>query len=184
MPDNTSSRSPPPSAEPDETPLSSSPPSEPRLTTPGRECPAHSAQANATPPSLGSSICQEDETDQAEGYHSADYERYIREDLHGRVFVEFEVFMQHVLHVPDNWKSEWGSAIEAARADPDFKRSLEEYCEPCVDSNSDEESFYDPLTDAVNAVLAVVSRETFEGISSRIPQNCGVTNPNVCGANS
>ena len=97
-----------------------------------------------------------------------DYGDCIREDLRSRVFVDFEVFMKHVLHVPDGWRTTWEPMIEAVKADLDFKRHHEEYCNHCNKLGSQEKTFYGPLMDAANTVLEVVSRPTFGSISPRI----------------
>ena len=110
----------------------------------------------------------EGDTGWAEEFDWEDYGDCIREDLRSRVFVDSEVFMKHVLHVPDNWRTAWESAIEAVKADLDFKRHHEEYCSHCDRFGSQEMTFYGPLMDAANAVLEVVSRPTFGTISPRI----------------
>jgi len=60
-----------------------------------------------TPLTRGSSIQQDSITDQADEYDCADYEEYTRGDLCCRVFVDYEVFMKHVLHVPNDWETKW-----------------------------------------------------------------------------
>jgi len=134
---------------------------------------------NITPLALGSSSLQkqQDDTDQVRRYYRADYDRYIREDLTARVFVDFEVFMKRVLHVPDDWDTKWKSAIDAVKADPAFEGSLEGYRKICNDPTSDEKHFYDPLTKTANAALDVLYGETFEGISSGVPQRYRVNDP-------
>ena len=158
------------SVEPDEA-QSSPPPVQPESKTPGRECGAPRSIPDTTPLSHGSSMCQshEGDTDWVEEFDWEDYGNCIREDLRSRVFVDFEVFMKHVLHVPDNWRTSWGPAIEAVKADSDFKRHHEEYCNHCDKIGSQEKTFYGPLMNAANAVLEAVSRSAFDGISSRVP---------------
>ena len=175
----TPPRSPSPSAEPDQARLSPHPPTQIEFKTPERKRgPAHPVP-DITPLSHGSSIRQrqEGDTDRVERYKRDDYDDYIREDLHSRVFVDFEVFMKRVLHVPDDWRTQWGPAIEAVKADLDFKNHLKEYCEHCNNSGVQEVSFYKPLVDIANAVLAVLSRSKFNSISSGIPQYYCVNNP-------
>jgi hypothetical protein len=167
-----------PSVEPDEARLSP-PPVRPEFKTPERKPGTSRPVPDITPLSLGSSMRQKQEgdTDRVEKFNRADYDDYIREDLNSRVFVDFEVFMKHVLHVPDNWKTEWGPAIEAVKADPDFKNHHKEYCERCNEFGSHEESFYAPLMNTANAALDVLSRSTFDGISRKIPQYYRVNDP-------
>ena len=170
MSSSTPPGSPSPPVEPDG--VRSSPTIQPETKTPEcKRCASHTVP-DLTPLSLGSSTCQsqESDTDRAERFHQADYDGYIREDLRSRVFVDFEVFMKYVLHVPDDWKTAWGPAIEAVKADPDFERCYEKYCEQCNKSYSQEESFYAPLINAANAALGVLSRSTFDGIPSQTPQ--------------
>ena len=123
-----------------------------------------------TPLSLGSSVRrrQEGGTDRVDGYCQGDYDNYVREDLKSRVFVDFEVFMKYVLHVPHDWDTKWKSAIEAIEADPDFKEHHGEYCKLC-ESETRERRFYEPLMETANAALRVLSRLGFQDIPSGIP---------------
>ena len=134
----------------------------------GASCPT----PDATPLSHRSSACprQESDTDQEEEYDSAYYE-VAREDLRSRVFVDFEVFMKRVLDVPDDWKTRWGPAIEAVKADLEFKIYHEEHRRHCGKPESQKASFYEPLMNTVKAVLDVLSRSTFNRISFEIPQS-------------
>ena len=87
---------------------------------------------------------------------SSKYEEYIAQDFdRHRVFVDMEVFMKHVLHVPDNWEELWGPTIETIKTDKAFKNSLSEYLLCCGSSSVTEPAFYGPLVDRVNAVLSV-----------------------------
>jgi len=177
MSSSTPPRSPSPSVEPDEARLSPTIQSE--FKTPERKRGPSRPVPDLTPLSLGSSMRQrqEGDTDRVEKFNREDYDDYIREDLRSRVFVDFEVFMKYVLHVPDDWKTAWGPAIEAIKADPDFKGHHEEYCKQCNKYGSQEESFYAPLVNTANAVLDVLSRSTFDGISPKIPQYYHVNDP-------
>jgi hypothetical protein len=132
-----------------------------------------------TPLSQGSSIRQrqEGDTDRVDKYDREDYDDYVREDLGCRVFVDFEVFMKSVLHVPDDWRIRWGPAIEAVKADVEFAQHHKEYCECCENGALDEELFYKPLTETANAVGTALANFTFEGISPGIPQKYHVNDP-------
>jgi len=57
-----------------------------------------------TPLSVGAAIHQrqEGDMDQVEKYNQGDHNKYILEDLKNQIFVDFEVFMKHILHVPDD----------------------------------------------------------------------------------
>lgn len=120
---------------------------------------------------------QEGDTDRVEKYKCSDYEAYITEDLKGRVFVDFEVFMKHVLRVPDKWRDLWGPTIKAIKADPEFNKHHKEYCEHCNEPGSHEVVFYKPLVNTANAVLDVLSRSRFPNISSGVPQRYHVNDP-------
>jgi len=132
-----------------------------------------------TPISRGSSIRtrQEGDTDRVDGYDRADYEDYIREDLSSRVFVDYEVFMKHVLHVPDDWKTRWGPAIKMVKADAEFKEHHEKYCGLCGESGTLEKDFYPVLVDMANDILDVLSRHKFKGILHGKRQYYHVSDP-------
>jgi len=132
-----------------------------------------------TPVSRGAAIHkgQEGDTDRVDKYDRADYEDYIREDLGCRVFVDYEVFMKQVLHVPDDWKTRWGPAIDAVKADGEFKRHHEQYCKMCNEGMTPEKEFYSPLMETANAVLEVVSRSNFNHIPSERRQYYCVSDP-------
>ncbi|KAF9789727.1 hypothetical protein BJ322DRAFT_1178609 [Thelephora terrestris] len=120
-----------------------------------------------TPSNCGTSARerQKGDTDRVEGYKCDDYDDYIHEDLKSRVFVDFEIFLQSALHVPRDWKTLWGPAIEAVKANEEFSKSYGEYCEQCQAPGFTEKPFYKPLMDTAHAVLDVVSASEFDGIS-------------------
>lgn len=186
----TPPRSPSPSVEPDD-PHLALPPVQPELKTPERKAGASRPVPDITPLSIGAGMRQkhEGDTDRVEKFNCADYSDYIREDLGSRVFVDFEVFMKHVLHVPNDWKTRWGSVIEMVKADPDFHRHHKAYCDRCDDPGSHEKAFYRPLMDTANAVLRVLPQTLSNGTSPSIPQYYRVNDPkklrggifNACG---
>jgi hypothetical protein len=144
-----------------------------QFTTPERNRGPTNPVPGITPLSRGSSVRQrqEGDTDRMEKYTRGDYDDYVREDLRSRVFVDFEVFMMHVLHVPKDWKTRWKPAIEAVGVNEEFKAHLEAYCRLCDSPTSLEELFYEPLVDISTAALRVLSGSNFDGISSGIPQH-------------
>ena len=171
--------SPSPSVEPDLAHLSPSLPTQPAFKTPERKQSRSQPLPDTTPLARGSSVRQrqEGDTDRVEGYKREDYDDYIREDLECRVFVDFEVFMKHVLHVPDDWRTKWAPAIEAVKANRDFTKHLNEYRKHCNTSSAQESSFYKPLVAIANTILGVLSQSKFNGISSGIPQYYRVNDP-------
>ena len=132
-----------------------------------------------TPLSLGSSICQRQEGDiyQVDQYDGTEYEEHIRGELSCRVFVDYEVFMKRVLHVPDDWKTRWGPAIEAIKADAEFNEQHKNYCRLCEGNDTLEERLYPALTETENAILGVVSRSNFKDIPSGRRQYYYVSDP-------
>jgi hypothetical protein len=136
-------------------------------TPPFREPPA--TVVGLTPLSRGPPIRrkQEEDADQVDQDDRADYDDYIREDLSSRIFVDYEVFIKRVLHVPDDWQTKWKKAIEKVKADPEFKKYHEIYCGFCEKSGTLEKNFYPSLMEMANAVLGVLSRSEFKGIPSK-----------------
>ena len=104
--------------------------------------------------------------DRADEYDCADYEEDIRGDLCCRVFVDYEVFMKYVLHVPNDWETKWKPAIDAVKADANSEEHHEAYCRSCDENETLEKNFYRPLVEMANAVLDVASRPNFNTIPS------------------
>ena len=155
----------------------------PLSASPVPQTPRHSQvispAVGLTPLSIGSSIRQrqEGDIDRVDQYNRADYEEYIREDLNCRVFVDYEIFMKRVLQVPDDWKTRWGPAIEAIKADAEFDEHHKNYCGLCEESGTLEKKFYPPLMETANAILGVVSRSNFKDIPSGRRQYYYVSDP-------
>jgi len=159
---------------------STPPPAQPGPKTPERPrgIPSHSV-VGSTPLPLGASIRQkvEGDTDRVEKYKRADYDTYIHEDLRSRVFVDFEVFMKRVLHVPEEWRTDWGPAIKAVKENKEFKKHHKKYCGHCENRHSLESALYEPLMDLANTVLKVLSKPGFEGISRETTHRYRVNDP-------
>ena len=51
-----------------------------------------------------------------------------------RVFVDMEFFMEHVLHVPDDWRQEWGDVIEEIKCGNAFVDAHFDYDAQCKKS--------------------------------------------------
>ena len=133
---------------------------------------------SATPANRGSSVRmkQEGDTDKTPRYKREDYDDYIREDLTNRVFVDLEVFMKVVLRVPDDWRETWEEPMTAVKSDKNFNKYHREYCQQCETVGSLESSFYVPLVNTTNAILAVLRRPEFSTTAGR-PQHYVVNDP-------
>ena len=100
-----------PSVEPSQTDLFLFPPIQSGLKTPERKPDAARSVPDPTPLALKSSILRklQPEMDKNRKYYVIRYEQYIIQDFERhRVFVDIEVFMKRVLHVPENRKELWG----------------------------------------------------------------------------
>ena len=149
------------------------------LVTPRRDPSVAYDAPGSTPYSRGSSTFkgQADDMDKDVRYKREDYDDYIREDLHGRVFVGFDAFIRSVLHVPDNWKDVWGPAIAAVKANERFTECHTEYCQRCNQPGLPEKSFYEPFVNTANAVLDVLSGPEFDDTPTITPQYYRVNDP-------
>jgi len=135
--------------------------------TPKRDASVSRNVPGPTPGNCGAAVRKkvEGNTDRDEGYARDDYDDYIREDLNSRVFVDFEVFLKSVLHVPPDWKSKWKATIDAVKADDKFVAHHGEYCCQCGICGSLEKLFYEPLMKTTNAVLDTVALCNPNGVS-------------------
>jgi hypothetical protein len=87
-------------------------------------------------------------------YSSETCEQYLIQDLqHHRVFVDMEIFMKHVLHVPDNWREVWGPTIERIKRTDAFSNAHHAFTTCCNTKGSREEGLYSPLVAVSNAIL-------------------------------
>jgi len=144
----------------------SDPPRPPSMAT-TRSQAAKAARANsyprgATPNPYGSAIISklEPDTGQPVKPSISKYEHYIAQDFqHHRVFVDMEVFMKNVLHVPDNWMKVWGRTIQEIKRNDAFSTALHEYNSQCEAKGAPESKFYGPLVNMVDAVFEI-SAET------------------------
>ena len=110
MPATASSSSRSPTAESDQVDSLFPPSTQFASKTPERKRDATHPAPDPTPISHGTSILQKlnPNADQIQRYDSAKYEQYIVQDFERhRVFVDIDVFMKHVLHVPEDWKELW-----------------------------------------------------------------------------
>ena len=130
----------------------------PRKKTPQKNRISRPLVKCTTPLSLGTPIMSniQHDTNEPQKYDSATYEQYLIEDLEQhRVFVDIDVFMKHVLHVPDNWEEIWGPTIERIKRNTPFSSAHWDFTSKCNDSESLEGDLYGPLVDVSNAILDV-----------------------------
>jgi len=81
--------------------------------------------------------CEEydkDDREEDEEGDSEEYEEHVRDDLRRRVLVDYEVFMKYVLHVPEDWETKWRPALDAVKADANFKKCHESYSDCMVET--------------------------------------------------
>ena len=143
----------------------------------------------STPQAKGTSavLKQEPYTGLATKYDSDDYRQFIRQDFeHHRVFVGMEDFMTTVLHVPDDWRTQWGPAIQEIKVNQTFMDHHGSYTKHCDTPGSKESAFYAPLVNMVNAILDITSKSPLEYIRPNTPQRyvrndpakifCGILN--------
>ena len=135
--------------------------------TPKRDASAPRNVPGPIPGNCGAAVRMkvEGNTDRDEGYARDDYNEYIREDLHSRVFVDFEVFLKSVLHVPPDWKTGWKAMVDAVKADDGFVTHHSQYRRQCGNHSSPEKPFYELLIKTANAVLDVVALRNPDGVS-------------------
>ncbi|KAF9642206.1 hypothetical protein BDM02DRAFT_3193691, partial [Thelephora ganbajun] len=110
----------------------------------------------STPLAVGTSIMQKLQPDanKPQKYDSAKYEQYIVQDFERhRVFVDIDIFMKHVLHIPENWKELWGRTIRRIKRDGVFSTAHWDYSRQCGTRGVQEWRFYKPLVDMGNAIL-------------------------------
>ena len=142
--------------------------------TPERKHNATRSTPNLTPTSDGTSVLQRlrRAADQPQKCESSKYEQYIVQDFERhRVFVDIDVFMKHVLHVPENWQELWGRTIRRIKRDTTFSIPYWSYCRQCEKSDVEESTFYKPLVDMANAILDFSAKDSpDESVKPRTPQ--------------
>jgi hypothetical protein len=174
MPTTTPSSSRSPPDQPDQTTLSTSPSAQCVPKAPESKQDATHSARESTPVSVGTAIFQKlnPETDQAPKYDSAKYEEYIAQDFERhRVFVDIDVFMKSVLHVPENWKRLWGQTIRQIRNNKAFLIAYTDYSRECETRGGQEQRFYKPLVDMTNAILDFsTGLSSDDSVKPRTPQ--------------
>ena len=117
-------------------------------------------QPSLTLNSFGTAVAQKLQADSEhpQKFSSAKWEEYIIQDFESRrVFVDIEVFMKHVLHVPDNWMETWGRAIRGIKRNDLFANAHMEYTNQCKVRGNQEKEFYKPLVDMANVIVKLSS---------------------------
>jgi hypothetical protein len=178
----TLTRSPSPSVDPDKTRSSHPISTQHTLKTPERKRAATRSVPYTTSVAAGTSIRrrQESASDRDEKYDRNDYRQYLVEDFEcHRVFVDIEVFMKHILHVPDDWETKWRPTIERIKVNGSFSALHMEYCAERDIHSVREKSFYRPLMDMGNAILDIASESPpEESARPKIRQRCLANDPN------
>ena len=156
------------------------PPIQSGLKTPERKPDATPSVPDPTPLALGSSILHklQPDTDQAPKHHLTKYEQYIIQDFQRhRVFVDIEVFMKRVLHVPEDWRKLWGPTINQIKLSGPFSTAHSKYTRKCETHGILERKFYKPLADIGNAILDFSKSSEDDLVKPRTPQRYLVNDP-------
>ena len=144
----------------------------------GSKTPKHKRDAthpipDPTPMGRGSSALWKQglDADKPQKYGIDKYEQYIAQDFERhRVFIDIDVFMKNVLHVPDNWKTKWGKAIKKIKGSTPFSTAHRDYTRQCGTQGVKEEKFYKPLVDMGNAILGLSESSLGNSVKPRTPQ--------------
>jgi len=170
MPATAHTSSPSPSVKQDQPATRFPLPTKPEPKTPKRNRNATQADLRMTPMALGTPAMRQlmHPMVQPPKLKSSKYEEYIVQDFERhRVFVDIDVFMKNVLHVPDNWKELWKKTIEDIKRDQAFMNPHLYYCAECAIPGGQEMRFYEHLVDMSNAILDL---STDESVRPRTPQ--------------
>ena len=125
----------------------------------------------STPISHGTSILPKlrPDTDKTIKYDCAKYEQYIVQDFERhRVFVDIDVFMKHVLRVPEGWRELWGETIGQIKRNKNFAKARVDYTGLCDTRGVEEQKFYKPLVGMTNAILGICTLS--DAVAPRTPQ--------------
>ena len=132
---------------------------------------------NLTPMPRGSSILHK--PGHAPEQPSKYDDDYILGDFdYRRVFIDIDVFMEHVLHVPENWRGLWRRTIMRIKRDETFSISYWDYRRECGIRSPKESRFYRPLVDMSNAILKFSTEDSLdEPVKLRTPPRYPRKNP-------
>ena len=140
-----------------------------------RSVPNPTSMSRETPILHESSHSTSHSTEQSPEY---DDEDILSEFKHHRVFVDIDVFMETVLHVPENWRELWRRIIMRIKRDETFLVSYWDYRHKCQIQSAEESRFYRPLVDMANAVLDFLTKDPLDvSVKLRTPQRYPRNNP-------
>ena len=95
----------------------------------------------------------------------------IQDFKYNRVFVDIEVFMKHVLHVPEDWRELWGETIKNIKRDPAFSFAHLDYSSQCRTQDAGGR-FYRPLVDMANTIFSCSESSQRDRVKPRTNQRC------------
>jgi len=173
MPTAAQTSSPSPSVERDQPATQFPLPTQPEPKTPKRNHNATKSDMRMTPMALGTPAMRQlmHPMVQPPKLKSSKYEEYIVQDFERhRVFVDIDVFMKNVLHVPDNWRELWKKTIEDIKRDQAFMNPHLDYCAQCAIPGGQEARFYEHLVDMSNSILDISTDSEDESVRPRTPQ--------------
>ena len=161
MPATTSSISRSTPADFDQTGLSLPPPAKFGLKTSEHKRDNTNPVPDPIPTPVQTPILQQLHFDVGE-YEEYDFDNYgyhlVRDFKYYRVFVDIDVFMKRVLHVPDNWKELWGPTIGRIKRDPVFSTAHWDYSRQCGTQRIDGR-FCKSLVDMGNTIPHIRSKQ-------------------------
>jgi len=174
MPTDTQMSSRSPSIEQDQPGTSFPLPTQPEPKTPKRNRNATQSDLRMTPAALGTPAMRQlmHPMVQPPKLKSSRYEEYIVQDFEcHRVFIDIDVFMKNVLHVPDDWRELWKKSIEDIKHDQAFISPHMFYGAECAIPGGQEPGFYKHLVDMSNAILDFSAKDSSdESVRLRTPQ--------------
>ena len=138
--------------------------------SPGRKRDATRLVSDRTSLSVGtsSSLKLGNDANQVPEFDSAEHAQY-QKFKRNRVFVGVDVFMKHVLHVPEGWRKLWGRAIEKIKHDKAFSMAYLNYSYQCNVQDAGEE-LCEPLMDMTNAILGCSNSPLEDCVGPRTDQ--------------
>ena len=104
-------------------------------------------------------------------YESNDYKQIIVGEFnHHQIFVDVDDSMEHVLHVPKDWKTQWALVIRDVKLDQLFHLSYLHHSNECETHGTREGALYQPLMDMINAILGVTYNSLLGDVEPKTPQ--------------